>query len=335
MTSVVDLYSPAPQLVVAIAGADDARAHFAAEYGAARTGSGADPDVRADVAFAWTLPPGAPRDGHKTVRWSVEVDPPDTHPLRVRITVAGRPRRFALSMVQGFVVEPLVSIAAARKGLVLLPAAGLIEGEGACVVLGRSRSGKSSVVARAVAEGGSALGDDQVLVGSDGQVWSWPRRLRVYSDLRLTAPSAVAALPDRQRRALDLMRWVKTGTRGRVAPSLPLRWTDVGASAASGPVRIARVVVVERRGEDDAIAVRSLASPAVTALAHTILREQRSRFAAVAGPEWVQAVDDVSADEEQTLEAALAGVRAEHWTVPATWDAARAVSALTSRLSRG
>ena len=328
----MDLYSPVAQLCVGISGSSRARAHFEAEYGAARVSAGRTPDVAVEVRFAGALPGGPPRDGHKTVRWSVELGDPGAQSLRARITIAGRPRRFALSMVQGFVVEPLVSLAASRTGLVLLPAAALVEDGGAVVVLGRSRSGKTSVVARAVAEGRSALGDDQVLVDAEGRVSAWPRRLRVYSDLRITAPSAVAALPARYRRSLHVMRWAKVATRGHVAPSLPLPWTAVGAPPVNGGVPITRVVVVERGGTDDAVAVAPLELTGVTDLARTILVEQRTRFGAVAGPHWDSVVAEAAAAEERTLTVALSRVPAEQWTVPGAWDAARAVGELSAAL---
>ena len=331
MSGPLDLYSPAPDLVVGVTGAAGARAHLAREYGAARA-AGGPPDVVVDVRFAARLPPVAARDGHKTVRWSVELGSPDECPLRLRLTVAGRPRQFALSMLQGFVIEPVVSVAAARKGLVLLPAAGLVDAGRGVVVLGRSGSGKTSVVARAVAAGRSALGDDQVIVDATGQVRSWPRRLRVYADLARTAPAAVAALPPARRRALSGRRWLKALSGGWVGPSLPLAWADVGAPAEPGPLPIARVVVVERGGGGAGIDVQPLALADVADLARTILAEQRSRLGAVAGAAWRTAFDEAADLEERTLRRGLADVPAERWRVPATWDAPRAVDALSAAL---
>ncbi|MCA1710225.1 MAG: hypothetical protein LC789_00735 [Actinobacteria bacterium] len=325
-----DVYAAAPDLRLAISGPRAARAHYAAEYAAAGVAAGRPPDVEVDVRFARSLPAATPSDGHKTVRWSVQASRPDERPLRLRITIAGRPRRFALSMVQGYLVEPLVSLAAAAKDLVLLPAAALVEPGGAVVLLGRSGAGKTSVVTRAIASGRGALGDDQVLVGTAGEVRSWPRRLRVYPDLRQTAPSAVRALPMWHRRALDTRRIVAAATAGWVAPSLALPWEAVGGAAVSGPLPITRVLVVERGGAGDAVAVTALQPSAVVDVAGAVLAEQRSRFVRVLGPDWLPAVDAAAAQEARTLAAALAGVPAERWTVPGTWGAARSVSELAA-----
>jgi hypothetical protein len=329
----VDVYAPAPGALLSVRGPRAARAHFAAEYGVARVeGGGAAPDVVAEICFARTLPAGQPRDGHKTVRWSVQLGAPDGQPLRVRLTIAGRPRRFALSMVQGFVVEPLVSVAAARAGLVLLPAAGLVEDGAAVVVLGRSRSGKSSVVARALAAGRDVLGDDQVLVDARGQVRAWPRRLRVYSDLPLTAPSAVTALPVPTQRSLRAMRLAKLASGGAVAPSLPLPFAAFGGAVEPGPLPVRRIVAVERRGTGHDLDVQELDAAAVIALAGTVLGEQRRRIAAVLPSAWSGVLDETADSEQQVLAAALAGVPAEQWTVPATWSAAQAVDRLARAL---
>ncbi len=327
----VDGYCPAPGLRVALTGDRAARQHFAQEYAPARTAGPTvvEPDVLVEVTSAARLPAGA--GGHKTVRWSVEVGPPDVRPLRARIVLAGRPRRFGLSLVQGFVVEPLVSLAAARTGLVLLPAAALASQRGAVVVLGRSRSGKTSVVARAVAGGRGALGDDQVLVDREGAVRSWPRRLRVYPDLRDTAPQAVGALPRRRRAALTGLAVLDRATRHWVAPSLPLSYADLGGRQVPGPLPAARVVVVERGGAS-ALTTVALDADEVTGLAATVLREQRARLLPLLAAQWGAQIGAAEQAEAQTLTRALRDVPAERWVVPDHWPAPHAVTVLSERL---
>lgn len=330
-----DVYAPFPGLTLAVSGAKQARQHFAQEYGAARC-AGVDhrgADVHVHVEFATRLPAGGTHGGHKTVRWSVQVEPPGHRPTTARIVLAGRPRRFALSLVQGFVVEPLVSLAVARSGGVLLPAAALERTTGAVIVLGRSGAGKTSVVARAIAAGHGALGDDQVLLDELGGLWPWPRRLRVYPDLRSTAPAAVEALPHDRRAALSGLAVLSAATRGWVAPSLPLHWRDLGGTPLPGPVPVHRVVVVERGGAADTVVVTPLDQAAVLRLAADVLAEQRSRLQTALGATWGPEMHATAAREAKALATALGSVPSELWQLPQSWPAARAVQALADRLS--
>ena len=331
MSGGVDLYRPAPGLALAVGGAAAARRHFRAEYGAVRVAD-ALPDVVVDVGTAARLPPAPGRGRHKTVSWQVEVAPPDARPVWTRLLLAGRPRRFGLSLVQGFVVEPLVSLAAAEQGLVLLPAAALARPGEEVLLIGRSRSGKTSVVARALAAGHRALGDDQVLLDAAGGLRPWPRRLRVYPDLRETAPAAVAALPGRRRLALHALAALATVSRGWVAPSLPLAWQDLGHAPAPGPVPARRVVVVERGGSGADLEIACLQTSAVVQIAAAVLSEQRARLLPLLPAGWQERVRRAEEQERRTLATALADVPAEHWLVPASWPAPRAVSALAARL---
>jgi len=334
-----DLFAPAPELRFSVEGPREARRHFRAEYGAPLAPrSGAPPGATVSVTFGGRhaqATEDCAGGGHKSVRWTVTLGDPDREPLSVRIGIRGRPRRFALSLVQGFVVEPLVSVAAARADLVLLPAGALVAGGGAVILLGRSGAGKTSVVARALADGHQALGDDQIILAGEGVVRPWPRRLRVYPDLRATAPTAVGRLPTRRRAALGGLAALNRVTRGWVAPSLPLPWRELGAAPAAGPVPADRVIVLERGGAAGAVAAEPLRGDAVTALAGEILREQRARFAELAGQRWTEALADTERRERILLQHALGDLPAERWKVPAAWPASTAVAALAARLGVG
>lgn len=331
-----DLFAPAPGLVLSLEGPRGPRRHFRAEYGAALAADAAvTGDAQVRVAFEGAHD-GAMTDGveggHKSVRWTVALGDPSADPLTARVALRGLPRRFALSLVQGFVVEPLVSVAAARAGHVLLPAGGLVSGDGVVILLGRSGAGKTSVVASALAASRPALGDDQVILSRQGAVWPWPRRLRVYSDLRATAPDAVRSLGAGRRATLRALGVLRAATRGWVAPSLPLRWSELGAQPVAGPVPARRVVVVERSGAAESLVAEPVSGEAVTAMAGEILREQRERFTALAGPRWTTALDDAEQRERELLASVLAGLPAERWSVPENWPAPRAVGALVKRL---
>jgi hypothetical protein len=194
-----DLYRFGPGLTVSIGGERKARAHFRAEYASAAIATSPEvPAVEAVIgarvratAEATT---GAPEllGAHKLARWRASLPVrPEVDTMRIAVAVRGP---LGLALVQSQVIEPLVSLAAVRAGSVLLPGAAIAYGDRTLLLLGRSRSGKTSLAARALAAGLRVLGDDQVIINADRECLPFPRRLRLYPDLSLTAPAAFAAL---------------------------------------------------------------------------------------------------------------------------------------------
>jgi len=323
-------YRFAPGLELALEGPAGALRHFAREYGPAAIAPSADdpPALRAEIAWGADGADG----GHKTVGWGVRLGPPDGVPLALELGLRGRPRRFALSLVQGFLLEPALSVAAARAGHVLLPAAALGEDGSAVVVLGRSRSGKSSAMTLALASGRHVLGDDQVLLDAAGGCRAFPRRLRLYPDLRQTAPAAFRRLPAADRGALLARSAARTLSRGWLAPSLAVRASAVGPAAPEGPLPVRRLVAVERVAGLDAPAAGPLELETAIRLALDVLDEQRARLRDVAGPTWGAALDALRDHEAGLLRAALGGARLERLRMPATWPAPRGVAHLAGAL---
>ncbi|HEY3020026.1 MAG TPA: hypothetical protein VGJ32_07520 [Solirubrobacteraceae bacterium] len=322
-------YRFAPGLELALEGPAAALRHFAREYGPAAVAPAAEPPaLRATIAWGGD----AADDGHKTVRWGVRLGAPDGEPLVLELALRGRPRRFALSLVQGFLLEPVLSVAAARAGHVLLPAAGLGEDGAAVVVLGRSRSGKSSAMTLALAAGRHVLGDDQVLLDAAGGCLPFPRRLRLYPDLRQTAPAAFRRLPAADRGALLARSAARTLSRGWLAPSLAVRPSAVGPRAPDGPLPVRRLVAVERAGDLDGPVAGPLEADVAIALALDVLDEQRARLRDAAGPAWRAALDELRDREADLLRGALDGVGLERLRMPAAWPAPRGVAHLAGAL---
>ena len=231
-------------------------------------------------------------------------------------------------LVQGFYLEPALSVAAARRDFVLLPAAALEEDGSAIVVLGRSRSGKSSVMTLALAAGRRVLGDDQVLLGADGTCRAFPRRLRLYPDLRETAPAAFRALPAAARGALWARAAARALSRGWVAPSLAVPSTALGPGAPEGALPVSRLLLVERvEGVEDVVR-GPLDVEAAVGSALAVLDEQRARLAVAAGDAWARALVDTREREADVLRSALAGARLERLRMPAGWPAPRGVAVL-------
>jgi hypothetical protein len=322
-------YAFGPAVRLRVRGSRSAVAHFAREFGPQHARAPM-PHVEVDVRFGWARAghAGVASGGYKSVRWRVELSGPDDHPLRATILLSGGPPSFALSLVQGYFVEPLVAVALAREGYVALPGAGLAIDHGALVLMGPSGSGKSSVSMRALALGRSLLGDDQVLLDEQGGCWSYPRLLRVYPDIRDTAPGAWLRLRGSTRRILNVRRAVRRLTRGYVARSLPVPATEIGPAAPHGRLPLKRLLVVERTPGLRDLGVRRCDSAWATDRASTILAEQRSHLVAIADEPWRSALAAIAEDELEIFRPAIAAAPVDHVRIPADWQAARAVAAL-------
>ena len=322
-------YAFGPAVRLRVRGSRGAVAHFAREFGPPLA-LVSTPQVDVDVRIGWPRGgrAGIASGGYKSVRWRLELSPPNQRPLRATIVLSGGPPSFALSLVQGYFVEPLVALALAREGYVALPSAGLALDQGVLLLMGPSGSGKSSVSMRALALGRPLLGDDQVLVDSEGGCRPYPRRLRIYPDIRDTAPAAWLRLPGSTRRILTVRRAVRRLTRGFVAPSLAVPTTEIGPQAPPGPLPLKRLLVIERAAGVEDLGVRPRDSAWAVHRARTILADQRCRLVAIADESWRSALTAVGEREAEIFESAIAAASIEDVRVPAGWDAARAVDAL-------
>lgn len=323
-----------PELVLEVQGSKSVLAHFAAEYGAAEVkGALGDPSVRVRFGADEPQPGIGVVDGrYKTVRWRIFLSSPDARVLTASINISGAPTSFGFSLLQGFFVEPLLALAAARVQHVLLPAAAVELDGKAVLVIGRSRSGKSSVCARALAAGRQVLGDDHVLVDEHATIFPFPRRLRLYSDLPITAPKAYRSLTRTQRGALLARKLVRRATRGYIAPPLRVQPADLGGSPAE-PLPLERIVVVEQ-GDGSEVRENELDLDSLIPLAMQVLQEQRMALAA-ANADWRQASNAASADEARLLRAAFVQTPAQRIAIPRGFDAARAVETLADRIGIG
>lgn len=326
-------YAFRPGLELRIRGDAGTLRHFGAEYGEAATDDdGTSPAVEVD--FERGRPRGRSQiaGGHKTVRWQVAVGDPATCPLTARIHLGGAPRSFALSLVQGYFVESLIAVAAARAGYVLLPAAAIGQGAGALVMLGASGTGKSSLSVRALASGCGVLGDDQILIDRAANCHRFPRRMRFYSDLRRTAPAAWARLPATARAGLQARRAARVLSRGLVAPSLPIAANLVGDPGGAGPLAACRFVLLDRAAGVEMLGTHPVAPNEAAAYGLGLLAAQRERFAAGLDDRWRAALDEFVAVERSILDSAFACAPVDRLLIPRAWDAPRAIDELAGAL---
>jgi hypothetical protein len=321
-------FAPIDGLRVEVRGSRRTVRHYLAEYGPTAAAAGAPPDLVLSFGRRAAATPML-QGGHKGLRWRVELSPPSSRPIEAAVALVGDPRSFGLSLLQGYVIEPLLGLLAVRSDDVLLPAAAVEVGGRALLVLGRSRSGKSSVTALAASAGLPVLGDDHVVVHADG-VSPFPRRLRVYPDIRRTAPAAHARLGPRDRTLLRGLAAVRAATRGLVAPPLRVPVEAFGRRATRLP--LGRVVVVERRQAREPEST-ALGAHELVGVAASILREQRRSLEGLRDPRWLERLEQVRATEESLLERAFAqSSPATLLALPADWEAPRAVARLAAEL---
>jgi hypothetical protein len=331
-----DLYCLGPGLVLSIRGGRRARAHFRAEYGqAARDGDSLVPTLEATIgARVHHTRTRRARDTpelrgvHKLARWRASLPAgTDVDTMRVAVDVRGP---LGLTLVQSYLLEPLVSLAAVRAGSVLLPSAAVAREGNAMLLIGRSRSGKSSLAARALAAGRRILGDDQVLINAGQECClPFPRRLRLYPDLMRTAPAAFASLRPLARGKLVALSRARALTQGFVAPPLKVNASTLGAGIAPLGLPIGEVVVI-RRGPVDALTFEHLDKDALVSETEDALLGQRSEIFSLDGLQAASAT--LLAEERAMIASALAAAPARCVLVPVSWPAERAVGTLAREL---
>lgn len=295
-----------------------------------------DPNPTVDLSVTFADSAAGPmgfEGGYRTLRWRIALGPFENSPHRATIELRGEPRTFGLSLLQGYVVEPLLGLVAPAAGHVLLPSAAVQTERGALLLIGRSRSGKSSLVARAAAAGTAVLGDDHVLVGADG-CRAFPRRLRLYPDIAQTAPAAYAALPARKRRSLRALGYLRAASGGALAPPVRVPVETLGVVLRE-PLRLARVVVIERR-DVSRLSAEALSSDEVVASALATLREQRQALEHADDPRWREHLELVLTREESLLrEAFTATSDLSRLVVPTRLPAHESVAAIAAELDVG
>lgn len=334
-TEAADLYRFGAGLTVSIRGERRARAHFRAEYGAASLASSSEPPAVEAVIGAHahptrtaTMPDPELVGAHKLARWRASVPVrPELQTLRVAVAVRGP---LGLALVQSTVIEPLVSLAAVRTESVLLPGAAIAQGDRTVLLLGRSRSGKTSLAARALAAGLRVLGDDQVIINADRECLPFPRRLRLYPDLSRTAPAAFAALGPSVRARLAALGRVNALTGGFVAPPVSVSASEIASTPGDAIRVLIGEVVVVRRARVNALTLEPLDPGELADEADDVLLGQRSALFEVPGVR--VAYEALLAHERAIIACALAAAPARRVLVPHSWSSEQAVDALAREL---
>jgi hypothetical protein len=321
----------APGVRARIAGPDAIVDAFRREYAPLEAVDRTDPSL--EIRFGRASSQVMAFEGrHKTVAWRVSVSPAAAVPIQIGIDLSGAPRSFARSLVQGYVVEPMISVVAVDQGLVLVPSAGVADERGVTVILGRSGAGKSTLMARLAATGRDVLGDDQLFVDVAGGCRAFPRRLRFYPDIESTAPEAFARMPGGIRRRLRLRKALAAATLDYVRPSLGIDREAIGARWVPGPLDIGRVVLLERSEAGGGLRVEAATVDDALGWAARLLAEQRARLRVADDAAWRGRLETVTAAERSILRTAFEGRIIQRLMVPREGGASEAVSAVAEQL---
>ena len=338
-----------PELGLAVSRSSGLVEHFTAEYGAPdASGSDAAGLVITSLADMPATPSTAPPDApdadvvrtaaHKTTRWRTRLGPASADPIRCGIEIRGL---FGRSLVQSVVVEPLISVALARRGAASISAAGVVVEGRALAIAGISRSGKSSLALRAWGGGLDLLGDDRLIVTADGLVTGFPRRVRVYPDLAVTAPIAHERLGPGVRRQLAALGIIRRLTAGWVA--LPALVDANAVAAGRRSASLDRIVVIDRTNRKRVNDLETTADRASIAEADEpdavwrqldAIVERDLTWVASNGRDWAAAAADTRMTQLDILRRAVesTGAQLSIVTVPADWPAARAIATIARHL---
>jgi hypothetical protein len=169
-----------------------------------------------------------------------------------------------------------------------------------------------------------------VVLDRAGLCWPFPRRVRLYPDIRQTAPRAYRAMPPRRRIALVSRAAVQRLSGGSVAPPVYVPPAEL-SSVKPSPLPVRSAFVVERDETAERIVRRPLATEEALGEAAEVLELQRTALAP-AGRGWDQALKDGTDSENDVLGHVFGAARLERLAVPSRLPAAEAIAALHEEL---
>ena len=196
----------------------DLLAHFRGEYGESSSELSGPPDIEVyagKAAVVASPDPGLLARGfagrHKILRWRVGVGGVGEDTTTVAFEGGGQ---MVISFLQTFYVEPLLRLKFAARDHALVHAACVVKDGLSVLFPAGSAVGKSTLALQHAAAGQPVQGDNYVILSADGRTLAFPRRMRIYSDLRSTAPEVFRRLPAAEQRRLRVAAIVKRLSAG-------------------------------------------------------------------------------------------------------------------------
>lgn len=302
----------------------DARAirHLTAEFGLPQA---LEPDSGVDLRIRFG-PTSGVRRRHKGTWWRVAANPPASDaPLDAAIEVHGP---FGHSLVQSLIVEQLVGIVAVDRGLVMIPAAGLVApGQRPIALVGGPGTGKTAASLAALMAGWTVLSDDHLLIDAEGNIRGLPRRMRIH-DLTLdVVPGARDALSPKERSRQWQLGAFARASLGQIRLPNLVSAARFGPYRPATPVQLGSLVALQRKADAGPDVSERTVDGMVELLAAGIAQERVDLMRAI-GPGWGAHLAEVIDAEGAILRAALSGPRLESLIVPKAWPPARILDRL-------
>ena len=155
------------------------------------------------------------RDSQKIVRWEVCLKGLTERTTTVYFSGS----KFGEVFLRDYIIEPLIGLKLAHRGFSLLHASGIaIDGNG-LIFPACKGVGKTSTILNLIGKG-AFLGNDKVILSSNGSVHSYPSFVHIFSYNLSDVPHAFKFLTMRQKVDIKIKHLVKVLSRGYV--SLPL-----------------------------------------------------------------------------------------------------------------
>ncbi len=214
------LYEFPPGVVVRLVTArKDVLSHFDAEYGRLAIQQASKPQLELHTGDYARLLASLPakmyrselRGRHKTIRWRIAVCGLDNETTRLVFDGMGA---MAISFLQTFYLEPLLRFKILQAGCALVHGCTLVSGTKSVLFPGGTAVGKTTLMLSQAMRGGKVQGDNYVIVTPKGETYAFPRRLRIYSDLRRTNTEAYRGLPLGERMRLRANALIKVFSLG-------------------------------------------------------------------------------------------------------------------------
>ena len=312
-------------------------AHFRGEYGEGATEAQGPPDVEVyagRAAVASSPDPGLLANGfagrHKILRWRVGVAGIDQDTTIVAFEGGGQ---MVISFLQTFYVEPLLRLKFAERGHTLVHAACVVRDGRSVLFPAGSAVGKSTLTLQHAAAGQPVQGDNYVILSPDGRTLAFPRRMRIYSDLRSTAPEVFRQLPAAEQRRLRVAAIVKRLSAGYSNQPRRLTVQQMLAGSKACPEARLRAVYLlkpytgeglsEPRSQSVVEAIERM--QAISAMEAKYLETALGATGAVPPPEYTE---QVLAREREVLTRALKDVPIFELLVPRVKDPAPVVASI-------